>query len=317
MGHLKVLFMGSPDFALPSLEEIKKSSHSIAGIITRPDNPGGRGYKRSETPVKQWAKSKGLPVYQPQRLIDEDFFRQMRNLAPDIIVNVAFGRIVPQKLLDMPEYGSINLHPSLLPLYRGASPVQRAIFNGDSETGVTVLFMEEEIDAGDIILQERETILPDDTTGELLHRLSFKGSAIMHKALDLIASGDVPRIPQKDEESNYAPLITADEEVIHWGKTSWEIHNKVRGLSPAPGAYTLFKGSRLKIWETKLLNIKEDLFEESLPGMVVSLDTEGFRVKTGDGVIMIKTVQLAGKKKSDAGDFWRGYRINENMLLGK
>ena len=317
MERLKILFMGSPDFALPSLVEISKSNHSLAGIVTRPDNPKGRGYKLLETPVKKWAKLNGFSVYQPSRLIDEVFFRQMRALSPDIIVNVAFGRIVPKKLLEMPQYGSINLHPSLLPLYRGASPVQRAIFNGDSETGVTVLYMEEELDAGDIILQEKESILPDDTTGELLNRLSVKGASLLIKALDLIASGDVRRIPQRDEESTYAPLITADEEIIHWGKTSWEIHNKVRGMSPAPGAYTLFKGMRLKIWETEIMELKEDIYESALPGMVVSLDNDGFQVKTGDGVIMLKTVQLAGKKASHAGDFWRGNRVSKNMLLGK
>ncbi len=317
MERLKILFMGSPEFALPSLEAIINSMHTISGIVTRPDNLKSRGNKGSETPVKHWAKSRGLAVYQPQRLVDDSFYRQMKLLSPDIIVNVAFGRIVPLKLLEMPEYGSINLHPSLLPAYRGASPVQRAIFNGDRETGVTVLYMVEELDAGDIILQTKEKIMPDDTTGDLMKRLSVKGASILIKSLELIASGSNESLPQCHEKASYAPLLSADEELIHWGKSSPEIHNKVRGLSPQPGAYTYFKGIRLKIWQTRLLDFESDAFAESLPGMVVSLDSDGFKVKTGDGVIGIKSVQLAGKKIVSAGDFWRGHRININMLLGK
>lgn len=317
MNSLKIVFMGSPEFALPSLETLHKSRHTILSIITQPDRPRGRGYRFSSTPVKLWAKTQGLYVYQPQRLTDMEFFKQLQVLSPDLIVNVAFGRIVPQKMLDLPSCGSINLHPSLLPAYRGAAPVQHAIFNGDEKTGATVLYMEEELDAGDIILQEEEPIYLSDTTGDLMKRLADKGAGLLLKATDLIASNQSSRFPQNPEKVTYAPVIKSSGEIVQWDDSSLQIHNKVRGLAPSPGAYTTYGGSRLKIWKTDLPGHIEEENKNIFPGAVVSRDAEGFRVKTGDGIIYIKEVQPEGKKRLNAGDFWRGYRLKEGAILGK
>ncbi|NLZ27516.1 MAG: methionyl-tRNA formyltransferase [Firmicutes bacterium] len=316
MKRLKIIFMGSPEFALPSIEMLAESEHTVLGIVTRPDRPQGRGYRTAPTPVKEWAASRGYYVYQPVRLTDTDFLTQMQVLAPDLIVNVAFGRIVPQKMLELPAHGSINLHPSLLPAYRGAAPVQHAIFNGEKHTGVTVLYMEEELDAGDIILQEEEPIPLSLNSGQLLERLAHKGARLLLKAIGLIAAGGVQSFPQDPGGISYAPPITTGEGLICWKNSALKIHNKVRGLAPSPGAYTLQGGNRLKIWKTEIMAREENGFMYVKPGTVISLGDDGIKVRTGDGIINIREIQAEGKKRMHSSDFWRGYRLKKGMIFG-
>lgn len=316
MRRLKIIFMGSPEFALPSIKMLAESEHVVLGIVTQPDRPRGRGYRIFSTPVKKWAASQGYYVYQPIRLTDTDFLKQMQVLAPDLIVNVAFGRIVPQKMLELPTHGSINLHPSLLPAYRGAAPVQHAIFNGEKTTGVTVLYMEEELDAGDIILQEEGHISLSLNSGELLEQLAHKGAHLLLKAINLIAEGKVESYPQDPGKISYAPPITPKDELICWEDSTLKIHNRVRGLAPSPGAYTMQGGNRLKIWKTDITTHGEDNFQHMQPGTVISLDTDGIKVKTGDGIINIREVQAEGKRRLQSSDFWRGYRLKKGMILG-
>ncbi len=317
MNPLKILFMGSPEFAIPSLKRLRESEHILQGIVTQPDRPRGRGYRTTPTPVKKWAADRKLYVYQPLKLHDEEFYKSLQVLSPDLIVNVAFGSIIPQTILNLPSRGSINLHPSLLPAYRGAAPIQRAILNGEEITGVTVLFMEEELDAGNIILQEEELISIDDTTGDVMQRLSEKGADLLLHAVNLIAGGEVVSTPQDPAGITYAPMLTREEEIIDWGNSSPDIHNKVRGLSPFPGAYTFYGNTRLKIWKTDIKGSDEEEHPATLPGTVLSKETEGFKVKTGDGVIKVVKVQPAGKKTIHAAEFCRGYNLQEGTILGK
>ena len=320
MKTLKIIFMGSPQFAIPSLKTIYESEHDLLGIITQPDRPRGRGYRTFPTPVKEWAEAKGMYVEQPQKLNDPSFINKIKALSPDLIVNVAFGRIIPINILELPPYGSINLHPSLLPAYRGPAPVQWAIFNGEEYTGVSVIYMEEELDAGEIILQEKEPIYMDDTTGDLLQRLAEKGAGLLLEAIDLIAREEVSSYPQNPADITYAPFLKPEDEIIKWGRSTLEIHNKVRGMAPSPGAYTFHEGSRLKIWDTEVASCHEEdenELSDTLPGTVIELGAFGFTVKTGDGVLIVKEVQPEGKKRMHASDFWRGYRLTEGVILGK
>jgi len=317
LNPLKILFMGSPEFAIPSLNRLMESKHILQGIVTQPDRPRGRGYQTTSTPVKKWADDRNLYVYQPLKLHDEEFYKTLQVLSPDLIVNVAFGSIIPQIILDLPSQGSINLHPSLLPAYRGAAPIQRAIFNGEKVTGVTVLFMEEELDAGNIILQEKESISIEDTAGDLLQRLSEKGADLLLQAINLIAGGKVVSYPQDPGGITYAPMLSREEEIIDWGKSAPDIHNKVRGLSPHPGAYTFYGNSRLKIWKTDIKGLSDEEHPGILPGTVLSKEAEGFKVKTGEGTIKVVRVQPAGKKTIHAAEFYRGYNLKEGTILGK
>lgn len=314
MKRLDIVFMGTPPFALPSLQKLKEGPHRLATIVTQPDRPGGRGYRFSPTAVKSWAVEQGLDVLQPGKLNDGTFLKQMSKLSPDLICTAAFGRILPGNILRLPAHGSINVHASMLPSYRGAAPIQRAVINGEKVTGVTIMYMDEELDAGDIILQEEEPIGIEDTAGELYRRLAEKGAYLLAKAVDLIAAGRCRSVPQDTSRVTHAPPLRSEEEIISWENPALSIHNQIRGMNPRPGAYTVFRGSRLKI-------IKTSIVEEGAPGKrageIVYSQGDSLRVKTGDGVLQILELQLQGKKRLPAGDFLRGYRLNEGELLGR
>jgi len=317
-GKLSVVFMGTPEFACSSFEKIVESERIVA-VVTQPDKPRGRGRKLKPPPVKMIACQKGVPVYQPENLEDAAFLEKITSLKPDLIVVVAFGRLLPPVLLNIPRIYSLNLHPSLLPEYKGPAPIPWVLINGETKTGVTVQRMREEIDSGEIILQKAISIKPDDNAGTLTRKLSHLGAETLVEAINLIKEGKAKLKPQ-EEKGSYAPKITKEMGKINWNRSAEEIYNLVRGLNPYPGAFTTFKwGGRdqpFKIWETAFYrNCKGE--EDISPGVVVEIcKDKGFVVKTGEGFLLVKEVQLPGRYKINAYDFIKGYHIKKGLMLG-
>lgn len=328
---MKILFMGTPEFALPSLEIIVRqaclvSEYELIGVITQPDRPAGRHYKLTPPKVKELADKLNLKVWQPESLKVKEGLKLVKGLKPDLIVLVAFGQILSTEFLQIPTIGSINLHGSLLPEYRGASPISRAIIQGKTKTGLTVAWISKELDAGDIILNLEVDIEPDDTAGTLSTRLSLIGADLLLKAIKLINEGNAPRIKQDTSRVSYAPKLSKEDGLIDWGKSSLEIHNLVRGLNPFPGAYTYYnevhlnemhlneaslKNQLLKIWETEIID------EKGIPGEVMAIfKDKGPLIGTGKGCLLIKQLQPANKNKLSGREFLLGYRIKIGERLG-
>lgn len=311
---MRLLFMGTPEFAVPHLMALAKTKHQLLGVVTRPDRPAGRGKKLLAPPVKQAAQELGLPVYQPATLKDDEFRETVTALAPDCICVVAYGAFLPQWILDLPPAECVNVHPSLLPKYRGAAPIQRALMNGDLETGLTTMYMSEAMDAGDLILQETLEIRSDDDSGTLHDRLSTLGARLLCQTIDLISEGSAPRLPQDDSLVTFAPKIEPNDEIIDWSNKSQVIDNQVRALRPRPGAYTYYQGRRVKIWRAIPGNANGPGGME--PGTVLSLDTEQLTVATGSGMLHVVEVQPENGKRLSAQAFANGYRIQVGDRLG-
>ncbi|BCV20962.1 methionyl-tRNA formyltransferase [Moorella sp. Hama-1] len=309
---MRVVFMGTPDFAVPSLQAMVAAGHEVAAVITQPDRPRGRGKKFLPPPVKETALKAGLPVWQPARMQDEGLLHGLRQLDPELIVVVAFGRILPREILDLPGQGCVNLHASLLPRYRGAAPIHRAVMNGETETGVTTMWMAPRLDAGDIILQEKLPISPAATTGEIHDRLAEMGAGLLVHTLELIATGRAPRRPQDETLVTYAPPLRPEEEEIDWQQPAEVIYNQIRGLNPWPGAYTRRSGERLKIYGAQVA----EPTAAGRPGEVVQLTKDGFVVQTGRGQVLITNVQPAGKRAMAAGAYLQGYPLAPGEMLG-
>lgn len=303
---MKILFMGTPEFAVPHLKALVASDHDVACVVTRPDRPAGRGKQLASPPVKTVAESFGLRVLQPERLSDPGFRDAVTSLAPDCICLVAYGAFLPPWLLELPPEGCINVHPSLLPKYRGAAPIQRAIMNGDRQTGVSIIYLSEEMDAGDIILQEAIPIAVDDDAGTLHDKLADLGARLLRQSVDLIAAGRAPRTPQAHHLATFAPKIEPEDERIDWHKPAWAIDAQVRALRPKPGAYTLLDGRRVKVWRTEALS---DATGEGEPGTVVRLESDGFLIVAGLGVVKVYEVQPENGKRLSASAFTNGYRL--------
>lgn len=326
MKGLKLLFMGTPDFALPSLERLHRSRHRLQAVVTQPDRPSGRKKALRPPPVKVWALQHQLPVLQPTGLKEETFMRQVEQLSPDLIVIVAYGRILPPELLRLPRLGTINLHASLLPAYRGAAPIERAVIEGCSETGVTVMEVVQQLDAGDIILQERLPLHLADTAGEVAERLASVGSQLLVQAVDEIALGKARRAPQDCARVTYAPPLCREEECLDWSEDALSLYNRIRGLNPCPGAYTICRGRRLKIWRaappadgTAAVNSGEETFlpADAPPGTVLVRRGSIFVAAGKKSFLELLEVQPAGKKPISAGDFCRGYRLATGEKLGE
>ncbi|WP_258359450.1 methionyl-tRNA formyltransferase [Moorella sulfitireducens (nom. illeg.)] len=309
---MRLVFMGTPDFAVPSLKALLGSRHEITGVVTQPDRPRGRGKKLQPPPVKEVAAAAGLPVCQPANMKEGEFLTLLKEWRPEVIVVVAFGRILPQEILDLPLKGCINLHASLLPRYRGAAPIHRAVMNGETETGVTTMWMVSRLDAGDIILQEKLSIGPDATTGEIHDRLAVMGAGLLENTLDLVAASRAPRQPQDEALATYAPPLRPEEEMINWEQPAETIYNLIRGLNPWPGAYTLRAGERLKVYGARIL----DAAAAGVPGQVVAVTGEGFVVQAGRGRLLITAVQPQGKKIMPADAYLRGYPLTMGEVLG-
>lgn len=316
---MRVLFMGTPDFAVPTLQALIESEHEVVGVVTQPDKPKGRGGKMQYSPVKELAVEAKLPVYQPDRVRDEAFLFEVRRLYPDVIVVVAFGQILSKEILEIPEYGCLNVHASLLPKLRGAAPIQWSVIQGDKESGVTIMQMDEGLDTGDILMTRRYPLEEKETGGSLFERLAAFGGPMILKVLEDAQAGNLHPIPQKDEEHTYAKMLTKAVGEMDFTKSAVELERLIRGLNPWPSAYTHLHGKMLKVWEADVIPWQE-LSEEqqsSKPGMILAVEKDSFTVQTGEGALRLLTVQLEGKKRMDVAAFLRGYSLKEGEFLGK
>ena len=307
---MNVVFMGTPEFAVPTLEALVKE-HNVTAVVTQPDKPKGRGKKMMFSAVKEKALEYGLTVYQPEKVKDSDFVQVLKELAPDIMVVVAFGQILSEEILNIPKYGCINVHGSLLPEYRGAAPIQWSIIHGREYGGVTTMYMAKGLDSGDMILKAQEKIRDDDTYGSLYDRLSVIGADLLIKTLELIENGEAPRTPQNEAEATAAPMITREMESINWNDRADNIVNLIKGLNPQPVAHTLLKGEKLKIWFAE----KEGKGYTGTPGEIVDVRKKDFVVMTADGAVAVKEVQAQGGKKMTTDAYMRGHAIDKGTIL--
>lgn len=301
---LKIVFMGTPEFAVPMLDTLYNSQHKIVGVITAPDKPAGRGMQLSESDVKKYAVSKGLHILQPEKLKNEAFLEELRSLNADLFVVVAF-RMLPVVVWDMPPLGTINLHASILPNYRGAAPINWAVMNGEKETGVTTFKLQHEIDTGEMILRDKIAIREDETVGELYHELMDIGKVVLLKTVDAIASGDYPLIQQDHiTDIKHAPKIFKETCRIDWSRDAASIYNHIRGLSPYPAAWTTLQGKTLKIYTSEKIIQQHD----KATGEVETDGKTYLRFTCADGYISLKDIQLEGKKRMGIEEFLRGYK---------
>ena len=312
---MKIVFMGTPDFAEKSLEAVYNAGHEIVGVVTNPDRPKGRGMKLEASPVKKYAESKNLKIYQPEKIRkNEEFIEEIRKLQPDVICVVAYGKILPKEILEIPKLGCINVHGSLLPKYRGAAPIQWAVLNGDKTTGVTTMYMDVGMDTGDMILKKETPIGNDETTGELWDRLSKIGADLLVETIQKVEDGTAPRIPQGDEFS-IAPMLDKEMSKIDWdNKTAIEIKNLVRGLNPIMGTYSFLNDKKIKFWKVDVINDKS--FNNEKNGTVVKVDSkEALFIKAKDGLIKVIEIQGENAKKMSIQDFLRGNKIEVGSVM--
>lgn len=299
---MRILFMGSPDFAVTSLEGIYQAGHEICGVYCQPDKPKGRGHKLQAPAVKEAARSLGLPVYQPAKLRSEAVLEEIRMLAPDCIVVVAYGKILPKAVLDIPKYGCINVHGSLLPRYRGAAPIQWAVINGEVKTGITTMFMAEGLDTGDIILQAETAITPQETAGELFDRLKVLGAEVLLRTLELISEDKAPRTPQDDGLASLAPMLKKQDGEIDWSMGAEQIHNLIRGMNPWPSAYTHYLGKKLKIHKAEIAALT------GAPGTLHSANGK-LLVFCGDQSLNLLEIQPENGKRMNGQSFLLGHPL--------
>jgi methionyl-tRNA formyltransferase len=316
LAGLKLLFLGTSSFALPSLQTLQENFEVLA-VVTRPDRPAGRGKKMTPSPVKEESLKHGVKIYQPQDR--KQLYTVLKETEPQVLINVAFGMFLPENVLNFPPLGCVNLHPSLLPAYRGAAPIQRTLMNGEETTGITVLYMTPQMDAGDIILQEEIKIEPGENFGLLHDRLARCGAIKLQEALSLVARGTAPRRCQDETAATFAPALTKEEEKIQWSWPAGKIYNQVRALAPHPGAYTVYRQKRLKVWETMPLNpVQAGLAADLLtlpPGTVCQVARDYFTVTTGAQLLKILLLQPAGRRKMSAADFLKGNELKVGEKL--
>ncbi len=306
---MNIVFMGTPEFAVPCLEALIKDGHNIKAVFTQPDKPKGRGYKLTPPPVKELALQYNLPVFQPTTLKDGEAFEVIKSFEPDLAVVVAYGKILPKSILDIPKLGCVNVHASLLPKYRGAGPIQWSILNGEKETGVTTMYMAEGLDTGDMLEKKALTIGENETADELHDRLSILGAELIVSTVRKLEKGEITPEKQDDALSNYAPMLTKELSLIDFNKSAKEVHNLIRGLSSWPCAHTFYEGKRLKIYNSEIVDQKGN------PGEV--LDDKHFVIACGDKAIRAVIVQYEGSKKMSSEDFLRGKSIKKGEILGE
>lgn len=311
---MKVVFMGTPDFAVSTLEAILAAGHEVAAVVTQPDKPKGRGGAVTVSPVKETACRHGLTVLQPQRARDAEFIELLRSYAPDVIVVVAFGQILPKEILHMAPYGCINVHASLLPQYRGASPIQWAVIDGCEYSGVTTMLMDEGVDTGDILMAERVKLNEKETGGSLFERLSDVGAQLLVKTLEAAQQKTLTPVKQDDSASSYVKMLNKSFGEMDFTKTAAELERLIRGLNPWPSAFTYIHGKLLKIWDA---DVCDSAGSPQMPGTVIQVDAKHFTIQCAAGCLLVKEVQLEGKKRMRTEDFLRGYHIEVNTVLGK
>ncbi|MCJ7802854.1 MAG: methionyl-tRNA formyltransferase [Candidatus Marinimicrobia bacterium] len=309
---MRIIFMGNPDFAVPSLQHISASSHKIIAVVSNPPKRFGRGNKIKETAVGIAAKAMEIPLLQPPKLNDKQFLQYLSWMKPDILVVIAY-KLLSDRLLSIPSFGAINLHPSQLPKYRGAAPIQWSLLNGDSQTAVTTILLSGEIDSGNVLLQETVTIKNDDNYGTLADRLSEIGADLVVKTLDGMEEGNLIGTPQDESKVTLAPKIISGDYRINWNKTGEQIHNQIRAFSPSPCAFTSFNGKRLKIYSTSLL---DNLSDKMKCGEIVICSNHQLVIQTGNGLLEIGDVQIEGKKRMKVEEFLRGSKLQIKMMIG-
>lgn len=310
---MRIIFMGTPDFAVGTLEALVNAGHEVVLAVTQPDKPQGRKQILIAPPVKQTAEKLGIPVYQPKRVRESEALALLRSYEPELIVVAAFGQILPKELLDMPQYGCINVHASLLPKYRGAAPIQWAILNGDAVTGVTIMRMDVGLDTGDMIAKAEVAITPQDTGGSLFDRLAETGAKLCVETIPSIVDGTAVYTPQDEQAATKVGQISKKDGLIDFTRCAAAIECQIRGLNPWPSAYTSLAGKTLKIWSAQV----SDRQTEAQPGTVVLVEKDRFGVQTGEGVLICTEVQLEGKKRMSAADFLRGNALTTGSRLGE
>ena len=309
---MKIVFMGTPEFAVPCLQKIIDEGHEVLAVVTQPDKPKGRGKKLAMPPVKELALKYNIDVYQPVKAREDSFVEKLKEINPELIVVVAFGQILPKSILDIPKFGCVNVHASLLPKYRGAAPLNWVIINGEEKTGVTTMYMDVGLDTGDMILKSEIPLDDEITAGELRDKMMVQGAEVLKDTIDLISKGEAPREKQNDEETCYSPIMDKSLGNIDWSKSATDIHNLIRGVNPWPSAYTTYDKQTMKIWKTKVL----DKLSEKTPGTILSVDKNGIEVSTGDKVLQISEIQMSGKKRMIVSEYIKGNDISTGIVLG-
>lgn len=305
---MRVIFMGTPDFAVPSLQKLLDRGNDIRAVFTQPDKPKGRGHKLQAPPVKDLALKHEIPVFQPPTLRDETVQQQIRELAPEVIVVAAYGKILPKAVLDIPKLGCINVHGSLLPKYRGAAPIQWAVINGEKVSGVTTMYMGEGMDTGDMLLKAETPIGPEETAGELFDRLMVLGAELLGETLDKLEKGALRRVPQKDEEATHAPMLSKELSQVDWNRPAQEIHDLIRGLNPWPCAFSTLDGKRVKLLSSR---VTEGAGE---PGSLV-VQEEGLAVCCGSGALLLTEIQTENGKRMSGKQYLLGHPLKEGARL--
>jgi len=316
---MKAVFMGTPEIAATVLKSVLASRHEVIAVVTQTDKPKGRGHEVAFPPVKEVALEAGIPVLQPQRAKDEAFIEELKALQPDIILVAAYGKLLPKAILDMPKFGCINVHASLLPKYRGASPIQWAVLNGDEKSGVTIMHMAETMDTGDIILTKEVVLAKDETAGTLHDKLAEIGGPLLIEAMDALETGRAPRLRQNEEEATYVKMLDKTMGNLDFSKPAQLLERWIRGLNPWPTAYTRLDGKMCKLWKAEVIPAEElgKEVKRCEPGIIFAINKDSFDVRTGDGALRVKELQLEGKRKMTAEEFLRGFKLEAGTVLGR
>ena len=316
---MRIVFMGTPDIAAVCLDRILKDGFEVAGVYTQPDRPRGRGMKLTASPVKVLAMTAGIPVFQPDSFREEETVEQLRALKPDICAVVAYGRLLPQKVLDIPKYGCINIHASLLPMYRGAAPIQQVILDGQKETGVTTMYMEEGLDTGDMLLKTVVPIAADETGGSLFDRLAQVGGELIVRTMEGLAAGTITPEPQVESEATHVGMIKKSFGQLDFSLEAVVLERRIRGLNPWPSAYTKLGNKNLKVWWARVESALPDTASGHItePGVICHADPSGIWVSTGKDYLVLEEIQLEGKKRMSAADFLRGKSLEIGTKLGR
>ena len=308
---MKIVYMGTPDFAVPPLAALVKNGYEVTAVVTQPDKPKGRGKTLLPTPVKEEAMKHDIPVYQPLKVRDPEFVETLKELEPDMIVVAAFGQIIPKTILDMPKYGCLNIHASLLPKYRGAAPIQQAVIDGEKESGVTIMQMGTGLDTGDMLLKTVVPLDEKETGGSLFDKLAAVGAELCVETMQMLENKTATFTPQDNEASTHTKMISKELGDIDWKKPAVEIERLIRGLNPWPSAYTHLDNKAFKIWKARVVETDGAY----APGCICKVGKNTMVVQTGEGGLELLEVQLAGKKRMDAGSFLRGYPVAEGSFL--
>ena len=318
---MRVVFMGTPDFAVPTLQHLIHSEFSVVGVVCQPDRPSGRGKKIQWGPVKTAALAQNIPVFQPEKMKAPEFLKTLRSWSPDVIVVAAFGRILPQVILDLPPKGCVNVHGSLLPKYRGAAPIQWAVMNGEAETGVTIMMMDAGLDTGAILEQAVMPILAEDTAGDVASRMAEMGGSLLVPTLQRWVTGSIAPQEQNEAHSTLAPILKKEDGLLDWSQSASSLANRVRGLSPWPGGYTFVNGERWGIWKVQVEEQEDSPSATSnhakhAPGKIVGVTKQAIHVQTGHGVLQLIEIQPANKKRMAVSQYVAGHGMTIGTQCG-